>query len=332
MFERFFLSADLGDGGAGDVGGAVDAEPTGAVGADGGAAGQQAQPFDYEGFAKQYGGPEGLQRAVQFASDIRNRAHYNPQFKEHLERALRGDFGPQQQQQAQQQQAAQGGQQQPQQAQSQGYLKYEPATRAQMETFHRLLQQAKDSGDPDAVQRVWDDPVNAQAREAFQKHQNEMNNAWYDQRGHFTKLWNDPEMQQMRQQEYQQMVQEAVAPIQKEFHDYQKMNFYHQHQKDIDALPQHIRDAFERGVFGPYETGQEWIKAATLAMAEAKKFAVQPQPDAAAAPAEPKEQPRSGYRSAANGVQRTEQPQESRNGVYKKFADDMRKARQAEKS
>lgn len=336
LFERFFFSADLGDGSGGVDGGAAVADAGADAGVDASPEGGQpeATPFDYEGFAKPLGGPEGLQRAIQFANDIQNRAHYNPQFREVLEKALRGEYGPAAQQDAQAK--TQGGQpQQQQQGQGEAWLKYDPGTLSQMQTFHRLLEQAKNSGDPQAVKDVWDDPQNAQAREAFLKHQNEMNSAWWDQRGHFQKLWNDPELQQMRQQEYQQMVQQAVQPLQEELWNYQKMNFYQQNQKAIDSLPQHIKDAFGRGVFGDYSTGTGWIKAAQAAMQEAQRIAGggQSKPaEGAVAPNETEPAPKPAQRPATNGVNRMNQPAEKRDDPYKKFAQDYVKARQKDEA
>jgi hypothetical protein len=332
MFERFFFSADLGDGAGGDAGGAPAAESAagGVAGGDPGG-GAEATPFDYEGFAKNYGGPEGLQRAVQFASDIQNRAHYNPQFKETLERALRGEFGPQAQADAQRQNAAPGGAPQQPAAQGGGYLQYEPATRVQMETFHREMQRAKESGDPQMIQDVFNDPANAQAKEAYLKHQQEMNNSYWNPREHFSKLWQDPEMQQMRQQELQQAIQQAVEPVQTELAMYQKMNFYERNQQAIDALPQHIKEAFGRGVFGEFETAKGWISAAQAAMAEAKKFAAQPQQPPADAPVAGNEtggRERANYRAPTNGVKSKEELFGKDRSGYSKHAEAMRKARE----
>lgn len=330
MFERFFLSADLGDGGAGggDPGGGAAVADAGAAPGGEGGGGQPSQPFDYEGFAKQYGGPEGLQRAVQFASDIQNRAHYNPQFKETLDRALRGEFGPAAQQQAQQQQ---NGQQPQQQGGEKPWLKYEPATMAQMQAFHRDLQRAKESGDPESVKAVFDDPMNAQAKEAYLAHQNEMNNAYWNPRDHYSRMWSDPENKQARDQEYQQAIQAALEPIQTELWNHQKMSFYQQHQKEIDSLPDNIRQAFERGMFGPYQTGAEWIKAAQGAIQAAKQF--QQQPQAPVSGNETPETPRQpNSRPATNGVKREEQPRDASRDAAKKYAEDMRKARQLDKS
>lgn len=271
LFDRFFLSADVGSEGGG---GGSAAAATAAPGGEGepattvGTAAGGASPFDYEGFAKQYGGPEGLQQMARFANDIQSRAHYNPQFKETLERALKGEYGAAAQQQAQQQQA-----QQQQQPQSQPRFQYEPATLAQMQTFHSLLDQARNSGDPQAVKDVWDNPAHAKAKESYLQHQNAMNDAYWNPRDHQKQMWNDEEMKQMRQQEYQQAIQQAVAPLQQAFAMHQKTSFYMQNQKAIDSLPQHIKEAFGRGVFGPIESGNEWIAAAQKAIQEAQRMA-----------------------------------------------------------
>lgn len=331
LFDRFFFSADLGDGGG--AGGAV-AAPAGDVGSegvDGGVGEQQAAPFDYEALAQRYGGPEGLQEALKRHDDIAGRYHYNPQFKDTLDRALRGEFGPQAQAEAKAQQQGQQGQQ-GQQPPQQTWLKYDPTVSVQMQTFHAHLQRAKESGDPQAVQDVWNDPTFAQARDAYQAHQNEMNGSYWDPRGFQTKMFNDPEMQEMRQKEMNAAIEQAMAPLRQELAMHQKTAFYNQNKQAIDSLPDHIKEAFKNGVFGPYDSGPDWIAAATAAMESASKLAANP-PQKAAAPQAGQQPPQqNGYRPATNGVNRMNQPKEAAVSPAKQYAAQMRKDREKDRA
>jgi len=332
MFDRFMFSADLGDGAGGgaDLGGGADA----GAALDQGAAGGEAQPFDYESFAQQHGGPEGLQKIVKEHGEIANRYKYDPQFRSTFEKALRGEYGPQAQQQAQQQQAQQGGQQgQPQGQQQQPAFKYEPQTLAQMQTFYRLLEQAKESGDPEAVQRVYNDPQNAKAKEAYLAHQDQMNNAWWDQRGHFQKMIQDPEHQQLFQQQFQQFAE----PLQQEMQHGLKEIWYEANQQAVDSLPQQVRQALESGFYGElHGSFQEWKKAVRGAIEDAKKFAVAGNATATQNPKQNADatatERRMNNGPAKNGLKGKEDDGMDGAGEYRKMAEQMAKAKLAKKS
>lgn len=260
--ERLFLSADLGDGAAGggvDAGGAAEGA---AVSPDGGTdAAAASQPFDYEGFAKEFGGPEGLKQAAMFAKDIHMRSNYNPQFKETLQRALNGEFGPQAQQQAQQQQ---GQQQQPQ----------KPAPdRTAMQMFYKDLQRAQQSGDPEAVKAVFDDPMNAQAKEAYLAHQKARTDEWWDPDSAWEQRLNAPQTQQWMQQQFEQY----ATPIQQQMNHGLKTLWYSNNKQALDTLPQDIQQAFIGGFYGagPDAPFTQWLEAVQRAVADAQKRAQQ---------------------------------------------------------
>lgn len=332
LWDGIKLSADLGGGGGGDAGASA-AAPAPAAGADAGTTDAgQAQAFDYDGLAQQFGGPEGLQQAAMFARDIHLRGQYNPQFKQTLERALRGEFGPEAQQQAQDQQRQQGGPQQPQQGQGQPWLKYEPATVAQMQSFHRDLQRARESGDEQAVQMVMNDPMNKEAAETYFRHQKEMNGSYWDPRGFHTKMWQDPEMQQLRQQEYEQQMQ----PVMQQMNHGLKTLWYQSNQKAVDGLPENIRQAFMQGFYGagPDAPFTEWVQAIQKAMQHAQQQAAGGQPPANVAQNATPQQPgqRPPQRAPVNGVRKPEKDGFDEKAAIEQFASARTKERLAQKS
>ena len=329
MLDRFFFSADLGDGGGGDTAGGMDAGA--ALDAGAGGAEAEAQPFDYESFASQYGGPEGLQKIAKEHSEISNRYKYDPQFRDTLTKALRGEYGPQAQQQAEQQQAQQGGQQGQQRQQL--AFKYEPQQVASMQTFYRLLEQAKESGDPDAVQRVYNDPQNAKAKEAYLAHIDQTNNAFWDQRGHFQKMIQDPEHQQLFQQQYQQFAQ----PMQQEMQHGLKEIWYEANQQAVDSLPQQVRQALEQGFYGNlHGSFQEWKKAVRGAIDAAKQFQVAQNATGVAQPSQnaggTATERRMNNGPPKNGLKGKEDDGLDGAGEYRKMAEQMARAKLAKKS
>jgi hypothetical protein len=327
LWDGIKLSADLGDGGGGGDAGGLD--PAAAAAPEGGIEGGegdpgQAQPFDYESLAKQFGGPEGLKQAAMSARDIHLRSQYNPQFKETLQRALRGEYGPEAQQKAEQQQ---GQGQQQQQAPK--------ADRAALQMFHRELQRAKESGDPEALKAVYDDPANAKAKEAYLAHLEQQNNDWYDPDSAWERRLNAPQTQQWLQQQLQQQMQ----PMQEQFnHDMKQMWYSNPANKQaLDTLPENIQQAFMNGFYGagPNSPYREWVQAVGKAVEHAKQQAQQgvPQPTPNANTARDVTTPpqsQNGRQPARNGS--TERPQPSLRDAAKKAAADLVKAKAKDNS
>ena len=339
MFDRFIrvmLSADMGadggssmaDAGGADAGAAVDA---GAEVAEGGGD-ESAALLE---FAKANGGLQNLQEAWSRDQAMKQRVQHNPQFAQWLQRAWNGDYGPAEQQKAQQVVQQQQGQQVPQQGQGPAYLKYEPQQVALMGDFHRQLMRAQQEG-PEAVQALYNDPRNADAAKAYREHQKAMNDSWWDQRGHFTKLYNDPEMQAMRQREMQEAVRQQLLPTVTRYEHREWSSWYQQNKARADQLPQHLKDAIANGVFGPVGqvheggTAQMWIDATEAALREFQKMQQPPgqqNGNVARTPAPAGQRP--PPREAKNGVTR---PQPTIGDAVEQYAREQAAARRKETS
>ena len=184
----------------------------------------------------------------------------------------------------------------------------------------------------DAIQAVMNDPMNKEAADQYFRHQKEMNGSYWDPRGFQTKMFKDPEMQQLRQQEYEQSLQPHVQQLN---HD-MKMMWYMSNQKAVDSLPDNIRQAFEQGFYGatPNSPFREWLPAMSKAIQHAQQQAQTGQPHGQVAQnatsGAPQQRP--PQREPTNGIKKPEGNGFNEKEAIKTFAAARVKERLAQKS
>lgn len=288
LWRNLHLAPDDGSGGGGSL---MDGsgEGGGEEGVVEGGEGAAAATNPYADIESRYGGRDGIASRLQQWERLNQGYQSNPQFKQTIERALQGDYGPAAQQKAEQQVAEQQGQQQGgQKPPDLSWLKYDSNKMASLRGLHDKLL------DPAQRDQVLQDPANKQLVEDYYKHHDFMQRFWWDPQGWADEFDQHPGRVEARQKEIDARVKEAVGPMQQAFDVYRGEQFYQSNRADIDALPQAIQDGITSGGYGPLDTHEERVAAMQKAIAYHKQLIASGQ-------APP--QPGQGEQTNVNGTQ-----------------------------
>lgn len=224
----------------------------------------QQQGPDWNSLASQYGGYEGVQQRLNYYRELEQRYQQDPQWAQQYDKV----YGAQ-------------GQQQPQ-AHPYDWMNYDDQRVAKLREY---------GANPDT-----------QNHPDFQKHNAEINNLMYNPLGQLSQYVTHPKVMEplydamapQVQDMVSRMLQQQLQPINQHMHQQAQSQFRQQYEKPFMALPENVKQAFQKGFFG--QGNQAIINAVEFA-----KMSPQQQADAGiGATEQPKVQPAVNKNTAVN--------------------------------